>query len=416
MRIPDSYLQNSFLTTYNRSKATLADIQTKLTTQSKVNKPSDNPLGNARIMRMQDQLSTISTYKSNLSYASSIVNDSILSMEAMQNEIQNIQVKLTQLNSAIVSEDLSSFAESIDASIEILVDLANSDFNGQYSFGGTESHKKPFYYDKANNIVVSNSKHIGGDKVVKISSGITQKFNITGKELFQSVYAQSGNLNSAAGVGVAQTESSKIYGADGIEYNLDLSYTMTAANTYELNYVISDADGNVIEDQTVGDILFNSDSGNFESIGGEKYGEIQIQNTTNKIDFVIDINSLTEKNSTEALRNSLSQKADIFNTLISIKEKLLNGEKPTTEQSNMVNDFNQHILNNLSVAGGISNKLQSTEEILANKEMVLSGLLSLEKDVDVAEALLQMESAQYTLDISYKISSMILPKSLMDFM
>ena len=59
--------------------------------------------------------------------------------------------------------------------------------------------------------------------------------------------------------------------------------------------------------------------------------------------------------------------------------------------------------------------LQSTEEILINKEVELSGLISLEKDVDVAQALLELESAQYTLDISYKISSMILPKSLMDF-
>lgn len=415
MRVPDSLLQSSFLNTYNRSKATLADIQTQLTTQSKVNKPSDNPLSNARIMRMQNQLTGIDTYKKNVSYASSIINDSILSMESMQSEIQNIQVNLTQLNSAIVNDDLAAFAESIDASIEILVDLANSDFNGQYSFGGTESQKKPFYYDKTNNIVVNNSEHIGGEKVVKISSGITQKFNITGKELFQSVYEQSGNLNSAAGVGVAQTESTKIYGADAKEYNLDLTYTMTEANTYELNYVISDLDGNVIDDQTVEDIKFNADTGSFESIGGEKYGEIQIQNSANKIDFVVDLNKLKEKDSSESLNGKLNQKADIFNTLISIKENLLNGEKPSSDLTAIVSDFNQHLLNKLSMAGGISNKLQAQEEILINKELEVSELLSLEKDVDVAKALLDLESAQYTLDISYQISSMILPKSLMDF-
>lgn len=415
MRVPDSLLQTSFLNTYNKSKATLADIQTKLTTQSKVNKPSDNPLSNARIMRMQDQLTGIDTYKNNVSYASSILNDSILSMESMQNEVQNILVELTQLNSAIVNDDLSSFAESVDASIEILVDLANSDFNGQYSFGGTESQQKPFYYDKTNNVVVNNSEYIGGEKVVKISSGITQKFNITGKELFQSVYKQTGNLNSEAGVGVAQTETTKIYGADAKEYNLDLTYTMTESNTYELNYVISDLDGNVIDDQTVEDIKFNADTGSFESIGGEKFGEIQIKNSASKIDFVLDVNSLKEKDSSESLNGSLSQKADIFNSLISIKEQLLNGEKPSSDLTAIVSDFNQHILNKLSAAGGISNKLQSQEEILTNKEMEISELLSLEKDVDVAKALLDLESAQYTLDISYQISSMILPKSLMDF-
>ena len=78
----------------NRSRRSLADIQTQLVTQSKVNKPSDNPLSNSRIMRMQDQLSTLNTYKSNINYAKSSMDDSIISMEAMQAEIQNVQVNV----------------------------------------------------------------------------------------------------------------------------------------------------------------------------------------------------------------------------------------------------------------------------------------------------------------------------------
>ena len=415
MRIPDNYLQRNFLTTYNKSKANLAEIQTRLTTQSKINKPSDNPLGNARIMRMHDQLATIGTYKSNISYAASILDDSIISMEAMQDEIQNVQVKLTQLNSAIVNDDLSTFAESMDASIEIMLELANSQFNGQYNFGGTESNKKPFTYDEASNRVISNSSYLGGDKVVKISSGITQKFNISGKDLFQSVFTQAGNLDSTAGVGVPQTDTSKVYDADGNEYDMALSYTMTEANTYDLQYTITDKDGNVIDDKTVSDIKFNVENGNFESVAGNKFGEIKVQNSDNKIDFTIDLNSVTEKNTTETLRNSKNQKADIFNTLIAIKDKLAAGERPSADQVNIVNDFYQHLLNMDSNAGGISNKLTATEEILISKEVEISGLISLEKDVDVAQALLELESAQYTLDISYKISSMLLPKSLMDF-
>ena len=415
MRIPDNYLQRSFMTTFNKSKANLAEIQTRLTTQSMVNKPSDNPLSNARIMRMHDQLSTIETYKSNISYANSTLDDSIISIEAMQNEILNVQVQLTQLNSAIVNDDLSSFAESIDASIEIMLELANSQFNGQYNFSGTGSNKKPFTYDEASNKVVSNSSHLGGDRVVKISSGITQKFNISGKELFQSVFTQAGNLDSTAGVGVPQTDLSKVYDAEGNEYDMALSYTMTEANTYDLNYTITDKEGNVIDDQTVADIKFNADDGSFESIGGDKFGEIKVQNSDNKIDFIIDLNSLTEKGSAETLRNDQNQKADIFNTLIAIKDKIEAGEKPSDDQVSIVNDFYQHLLNVDSKAGGISIKLNATEEILISKEVEIASLLSLEKDVDVLKALHELESAQYTLDVSYKISSMLLPKSLMDF-
>lgn len=416
MRVPDSLLQNNFMNNLFKSRRTLANIQTQLTTQSKINRPSDNPLSNSRIMRMQDTLGSIYTYKSNIEYAKSILNDGVISMEAMQSETQNVQVMLTQLNSAIVGGDLSSFAESIDSSIDILLELANSDFNGQYNFGGTESGTRPFSYDEAAGRVSTNSDHIGGEKVVKISSNITQKFNISGKELFQSVLKQDGSLDSTAGIGVGQAHTNAIYDADGNEYTMNMTYTMTAANTYDLDYTIVDADANVIENNTINDISFNSSTGEFESIGTNGFGEIHVENSANKIDFIIDLNSLAEENSAVNLRSSLSQKSDIFNTLIGIKQKLENGEKPTEAQAQMVDDFNQHLLNNLSKAGGISNKLEATQEILLNKEFEISGLLSLEKDVDIAQALLDLESAQYTLDISYKISSMILPKTLMDYL
>ena len=71
-------------------------------------------------------------------------------------------------------------------------------------------------------------------------------------------------------------------------------------------------------------------------------------NSDNKIDFMIDLTSLKEKDSASELRGSLNQKADIFNTLLSIKEKLENGEKPTEAQMELVNNYNQFILDKFS--------------------------------------------------------------------
>jgi flagellin-like hook-associated protein FlgL len=68
------------------------------------------------------------------------------------------------------------------------------------------------------------------------------------------------------------------------------------------------------------------------------------------------------------------------------------------------------------MAGGISNKLQATEDILFNREIETLELLSLEKDVDMERAIIDLQTAQYTLDVSYHISSMILPKSLLDYL
>jgi flagellar hook-associated protein 3 FlgL len=394
----------------------LAEIQYQIATQSKVNKPSDNPLSNSRIMRLQSQLKNINTYRTNISYGKSMLDNTITSLDSMQSEILNVMDELTKLNSPIVDNTLESFASYIDGSIKILVDLANTDFNGQYSFGGAENGSKPFTYDEANGKVVVNSDHIGGDKEVRISRGIKQKFNISGKELFQSVSKQLGNLNSNSAVGDAQTTSSKVYDAEGNEYTLNMTYTKTADNKYNLNYTVVDSDSNTIKDETISDVKFNPETGKFEAIGNDTFGEIHVEIPNNKIDFVIDISKVKEKDSATNLNSSLSQKADIFNTLIAIRDGLNEGKKPTAEQIKMVNDFNQHVLNMLSKAGGISNKLDSTEQVLRNRELEVTELLSAEKDVDVAKALIDLETKQYTLDLTYKISSMILPKSLMDYL
>ncbi len=416
MRIPDSYTQRNYLRSLNRTKSSLAEIQYQIATQSKVNKPSDNPLSNSRIMRLQNQLKTINTYRTNISYGKSMIDDTITSLDSMQTEIQNVIVELTKLNSPVVDNTLESFVSSIDGSIKVLIDLANTDFNGQYSFGGSESGTKPFSYDEASGRVVVNSDHIGGDKEVRISRGIKQKFNISGKEVFQSVSKQSGNLNSNSNVGDTQTTSSKVYDAKGNEYTLNMTYTKTADNTYDLNYTVVDADSNTIKDETVSDVKFNSETGKFETIGSDTFGEIHVEIPNKKIDFVIDISKVKEEDSATNLKSTLSQKADIFNTLIAIRDGLKEGEKPTAEQIKIVNDFNQHILNKLSKAGEISNKLDSTESVLENRELEITDLLSAEKDVDMGKALIELQTKQYSLDLTYKISSMILPQSLMDYL
>ncbi len=416
MRIPDSFTQRNYLRSLNRTKSSLAEIQYQIATQSKVNKPSDNPLSNSRIMRLQNQLKSIQTYKTNISYGKSMLDNAITSMDSMQTEIENTMEELTKLNSPVVDNSLESFATFIDGTIKNLVELANTDFNGQYSFGGAENGSKPFSYDEASGKVTVNANHIGGDKEVRISGGIKQKFNISGKELFQSVSAQTGNLSSNTAVGDVQTTSSKVYDAKGNEYTLNMNYKKTADNTYELNYTVVDSDSNTIKDETVTDVKFNSDTGKFEAIGSDTFGEIHVEIPNNKIDFVIDISRINEKDSATNLKSTLSQKADIFNTLIAIRDGLKEGKKPTAEQVQMVTDFHQHVLDKLSKAGGVYNKLESTEAVLRNRETEVMELLSAEKDVDVSKALIDLQNNQYTLDLTYKISSMILPKSLMDYL
>ena len=415
MRVPDGFLQFVYLRNLNNAKDSIAHIQEQITTQNKINRPSDSPLGNARIMRLKQQIKSNESFANNISNSISMLDNSTLSMEGMQTEVQNVLLALTKMNNATVNDDLSPFVADIDAALNSIMDLANSKYNNQYSFSGTNSTTKPFSFNADKTAVVINGD-LGGDQKIRLSNNILQKINITGKELFLPVMAQSGNLDSGTAVGGVQSSTSKVYDADGNEYDMTVNYTKTAANTYDLSYEIKDSDSNIVSSQTVNDLVFDTTSGKLKSMDGSNPKDIKIEVQDKKINLVLDVNSMTEKSSASKFVNSLSQKADIFNTLLSIKEKLLNGEKPNAVQSQIVEDFNQHVLNKLSEAGSISNRLSSSADLLQNRKFELLSLLSSENDVDMAKALVDLQSAQYSLDTSYKISSIILPRSLLDYM
>lgn len=107
---------------------------------------------------------------------------------------------------------------------------------------------------------------------------------------------------------------------------------------------------------------------------------------------------------------------DIFNTLISIRDDLQSGIKPTQVDQDNLSSFGDQILNILSTVGNITNHLIDSEELLNNRILSTKDLLSKENDVDVVEAIIDLEQQDYMLQLAYKTSASILPRSLLDYL
>lgn len=415
MRVSDRFLMNEYIRNMNLTKSRLSDLQEKITTGKSINKPSDSPLGASRVMRLSSQINNVTTYKSNIERADSIINGTISSMTGIQTEIQKVMTSLTSVQNPTLGNNIKSFSKRIDSSISQILDLANSDFNGQYLFGGTDFSTKPFALTSTNLDVKSTG--ISGERKIRISKNVDQKINVTGKELFQSVLSQNGTLDSAAAVGSTTSTTKTVYDSSGNQYTFAINYKKTAANTYDLSYTIDDGSGSGPQSvgPTTNTVVFDSTSGALKTLDGGNLKDIKIQANSNKVDFVIDLSSLTE-GSSNSIVSGLSQKANIFNTLLSIKNNLANGTLPNANQVAIVNEFNQHILNKLSVAGDISNRLTSTTQLLDNQSLELKNLKSKESDVDMVKTMVELQTKQLNLETGYKIAAMILPKSLLDFL
>ena len=297
MRVSDSMMGLSLINNLNRNKAHIEDLRTKIALNSKIRRPSDEPIGTARVLNLTDQLKGIETFTKNSDAGIAFLDNTIFHMESMQAEVEKVMISLADLNNGTLQDNKDQFAEKIDQALKNLMDLANSEFDGKYLFGGTDHSEKPFGYNAAGTAVEVKVSGINGEQKIQISKHITQKINITGEELFGPV--------------------------DG---------------------------------------------------------------------------------------------SDIFNTLIGIRDELAAGNDPSEALKDIVSEFNDKIINKLSDAGNIQNRLYDNLELLDNQSMLLNDLVSREKDIDMAGAVMELQNQEYLLNLSYKLSASILPKSLMDFM
>lgn len=114
--------------------------------------------------------------------------------------------------------------------------------------------------------------------------------------------------------------------------------------------------------------------------------------------------------------SSQGDQIDIFTTLISIRDNLRAGIKPADAEYKVIEDFNTNILDNISNAGNIVVKFDNTEEMLTNQQTLLQGLVEKENSVDIAKAVMDLQYYDFLLQTSYQTASMILPKSLLNYL
>jgi len=418
MRISDLLMSNNYLNSMNSSKARIERLQSQVSSGSKINKPSDSPSGTSKILKYFNKLSQSDIYTNNIQNSLAFLKDTTLALENVQSEVVKTLTYITELNNAANSQNLGAFADQIDQSLKAILDSANSQYDGKYLFGGTDFSSVPYGFTTDQGAVEVKANNVSGVQKVKISQNVLQKINLTGTEVFGTILTQNGNIDSNSLVGDIITNQLSINDAEGNSYTYTANYEKTAANTYSLTYDITDSGGASVFSSAPAakSITFNPTSGAIVSVDGGNSFSFNIKDDSGKINFNLDLNSLKEGNNPSSVSLSANQKNDIFNTLMQIRDNLRLGIVPTEEQENIVKDFNKRILAKITDAGNITNQLYDTEELINNQRAGVEELLSKEQDVDIAKAIMELQSQDYLLQITYKLSAMFLPKSLLDYL
>ncbi len=159
----------------------------QLSTQKRINRPSDDPQGAKSVLTYRDAVKKIDQYKTNIQSA----DQSLKATEVAVTNLKDIMIRCKELalqgnNSTATTEARAALAEEIHQRAQEVLGLANTEVNGSYIFAGYHSDTKPFALHAA--YPTTPSATYSGDtslRSVQISEDQTIQTQIRGDELFK---------------------------------------------------------------------------------------------------------------------------------------------------------------------------------------------------------------------------------------
>ncbi|MEY8763060.1 MULTISPECIES: flagellar hook-associated protein FlgL [Clostridium] len=243
MRVTNKLLSNNFLTDVQRNLLNLNKIQRQMSSMKNFSKPSDDPVNVQRSMQLQSSIDYNAQYAVNIKAAQGWMKTTDTSLIQLNTVLGNIRNNLEKGggNGGYTQDEMDKVNDEINQEVSQLAQILNTNFEGEYIFGGTAGLSKPVktsiyditrsgtdtykncvkleYADKNGNTVnylpdvVSN----GFDIKNWTSHGIT--FNVNGTDI---------SINNISGSNVDEVVknlNSKIQNTDGLEDKINVVKT-----------------------------------------------------------------------------------------------------------------------------------------------------------------------------------------------
>ena len=145
MRVTPGMTADNALYNLQQGRALMDSLQEQVASGLQVNKPSDDPLTARQILDLQHQIAQGKQYTSNIMKGSTLLNvtnTALNGISSIMTEIKKIAADNVSGNGTQAERD--AVGDSLDALKKQLIDMGNTEYGGQYVFGGYQNDQPPF--------------------------------------------------------------------------------------------------------------------------------------------------------------------------------------------------------------------------------------------------------------------------------
>ena len=192
MRISTNQIYDQNIRSILNNQSDLANTQEQLASGKKLLKPSDDPVGAAKALRLTEELDSLTQYQRN----NDLVTGSLELQETVLTNVTNSINRARTLaiqagNGAYSSADRAAISSELkQIKLEILDLMNTKDANGNYLYSGYQSGKQAFEFEPSPN---GNAVSFNGDQgvnFVQLSDSAKIQSTSSGFKVFENVQSR----------------------------------------------------------------------------------------------------------------------------------------------------------------------------------------------------------------------------------
>jgi flagellar hook-associated protein 3 FlgL len=179
MRVTSDMSQRHVLADLRRVQERLATAQSQVAGGKRIEKPSDDPLGAERAMRLNDQLESTGAYRTAVDESRSWLDASDSALSSLSEVVQHVrELTLQAANGSTSDAGRQSIKAQIDQLTEEAKHTLNSAYDGRYIFSGTATDTAPY------SAATGDAYQGDASPVVRqIGPGVSVQVNVTGDDV-----------------------------------------------------------------------------------------------------------------------------------------------------------------------------------------------------------------------------------------
>lgn len=438
MRISEMQKTSTLLYDLNKSMEKVLKTQNDISTTKRIHRPSDDPAGVAKLLRMKAVLNRYERYESNVTNS----EFQLTTTESAFNSLQEIMEKASSIllqasNDTLGADERAILSTQVQALWESAVDAANQKFADYYVFGGTNNTTAP--YTLSSEIEDESFTSQVGTAVnldhVELSSGTASVSRLFEKDVDYSIDYTTGEITllgtGGMQTGVDYTISYKT--SDGIQIDETINAAVFDTAVSLSNTNIRSSSDDVRQYYTAGvDYTLNEEMGQITVLGSGSMVDAQEY----LISYETDAYSVAEPNPDgvdgdlyrvidEGVSLKINISADeafggdsgVLKTLEKAIVALSRNDVDSIKEQRTSLESNMDTLTALlGEVGAKQERLLFQEQKLASDKLSLEELISTIEDTDLAEAAINLQKYQSMYESALQAGSSIIQTSLLDFL